>query len=165
MKTDRIISALIAALCIFVVSASFYIENVLGVEPCFLCLVQRGIFALLIIISLVAFFKHNSWVVRKTYAVSGLFLSVLGIAAAWRQVWLQNQPMSVAHNCLPRFSYLVENMPLNKTLDLFKGATQCSHYAWTYQGLSLAGWSVLAFSIVALFMVAYLLAQKCASKI
>ncbi|HYF98370.1 MAG TPA: disulfide bond formation protein B [Coxiellaceae bacterium] len=148
MNTYRLVSLLIALLTLFIVGASFYIENVLGMKACMLCLIQRACFGLLFVMSLVAFFQYASVTMGKIYTRGGLIFSLVGLTAGLRQIWLQHQPMSVADNCLPRFSYLVENMPIDKTLGLFHGKTNCSDYVWAYHGLSLASWSAIAFGVI-----------------
>lgn len=164
MSASRLIHLLVALIALSVIIASFYMENVLGMQTCILCLIQRIIFGLLGAIGLVAFFYRAAPLgLQKFYAWGSVVLSMAGIATAARQIWLQHQPLSVTHNCLPRFSYMVQNMPLNKTLSVFKGTTNCSEFVWTYQGLSLAGWAAVCFGIILILMLAQALALRCAN--
>ncbi len=164
MNASRVIHLWVALIAVSAIIASFYMGNVLGMQTCILCLIQRIIFGLLGAVALVAvFYRAAPLGLQKFYAWSSVVLSIAGIATAARQIWLQHQPLSITHNCLPRFSYMVENMPLKKTLSIFKGTTNCSEFVWTYQGLSLAAWAAVCFGIILLLVLAQALALRCAN--
>ena len=165
MNTSRFVYVWVALIALSAVAGAFYLDNLLGTPLCILCKIERIIFGLIGVVALAALLHRSQLLMQKIYAWSALFLSLAGLATAARQVWLQQQPMSVVHNCLPRFSYLVENMPANKALDLLKGTTNCSDFTWTYQGLSLAGWAAVAFGLVVLLMLAQSLALRCAGRV
>ncbi len=152
MNIIRMINLLGLAICALVLGVSFYVENVLSLHPCSLCLLQRAAFGLLALLFIMSFFHQSSLRAQKFYSRGGLLLSLVGAALAARQLWLQHQPLSVLHSCLPRFSYVMENTSLNKTLGLFKGNTQCSEFVWTYSGISLAGWALISFGVLMLLL-------------
>lgn len=91
---------------------------------------------------------------QKVFSVLILLSSVGGFGTAARQVWLQHLPPERVPECAPGLQYWLENMPVLKTLELlFKGAGTCAEVDWTLLGMSMAGWSMIMFSL--LFIAAF----------
>ncbi|MCK5355437.1 MAG: disulfide bond formation protein B, partial [Methyloprofundus sp.] len=63
-----------------------------------------------------------------------------------RHVWLQNLPPEEVPECSPGLSYIFENFPLTETLKLMlNGTGECADVLWTFLGLSIPGWTFVAF--------------------
>ena len=126
----------------------FYLQHVVGLEPCPMCIVQR--YALILIVLIAALAGATG---RKLLNSAGSFLLVLlgggGAFVAARQSWLQWFPPEVV-TCGRDFYGMVENFPLNRAIPMiFKGSGDCTKIDWTFLGLSIANWSFMWFVAIA----------------
>ncbi|MFN3579774.1 MAG: disulfide bond formation protein B [Pseudomonas sp.] len=149
--------ALIA--CVTLMAIALYMEHVLGLEPCPLCIIQR---VLVIVIGLVclAAVLHNPLpatgldrrLAARFYALGVTLFAMAGAAVAGRQVWLQHQPADQLPSCLPSLDYMMDVLPLQEMLSLlFSGTADCAKVDWTFMGLSIAEGTLLAFIGFSLF--------------
>ena len=143
-------------MCAAPLAYAYYLQYFEGQDPCPLCLVQR-FFYYGILIVLAAGALHGSG--RKgaiAYSIGALLFAAGGTATAVRQVWLQHLPADQVPACGPDLYYMVENLPLGRTLQLLlRGSGQCAEVHWTFLGHSIAEWSLawfLAFAALALFL-------------
>jgi disulfide bond formation protein DsbB len=150
----RIASAAAAAACAALLGYAYYLQYVVGLNPCPLCLVQRGFFyAVMAAFALAALHPH------RIYPGFAALFALGGIAAAGRQVWLQHLPPERVPACGPDLYFMLENFPLTRTLStLIKGTGECAAVDWTFLGLSIAEWSLLWF--IALLVLALWLVLK-----
>lgn len=152
----RRVLALVCAGSVAMLAFGLYLQHVVGLEPCPMCIVQR--YALLwvaLIAGLTALFS-----VRRVL-VSGASLLLLssgfGAFVAARQSWLQWFPPEVSA-CGRDFYGMVENFPLQRVIPMiFKGSGDCSKIDWTFLGLSIANWSFLSFSVISLIALVVIL--------
>lgn len=148
-RHPRRVFALLFAACIGMLSFGMYLQHVVGLVPCPMCIVQR--YALL----LIAIIAGLSWASsRKSLHVGGalLLLASAGFGAyvAARQSWLQWYPPEVV-SCGRDFYGMIETFPLQRVIPMiFKGSGDCSAVDWTFLGGSIANWSFLCFSGIAL---------------
>jgi protein dithiol:quinone oxidoreductase len=149
MITFRRGTALGALVCALLLSYGYYLQYVKGLQPCPLCLVQRGFFyAVLIVFALAALHGKIRWV----YASLVMLFAAGGIAAAGRQLWLQSLPPDKVPQCGPDLYFMLENFPLSRTLEkLITGTGECAVVDWSFLGLSIAGWSLVWFVILAVY--------------
>ena len=151
MITFRRGAALGALVCALLLGYAYYLQYVKGLQPCPLCLVQRGFFyAVLIVFALGALHGRMRWL----YASLVMLFAAGGAAAAGRQVWLQSLPPDKVPQCGPDLYFMLENFPLSRTLEkLITGTGECAVVDWSFLGLSIAGWSLVWFVILALYAV------------
>ena len=133
-----------------------YLQHVVGLNPCPMCIVQR--YALIGVVVLGAI----GWRLRgRGLTVSALLLALtagFGGFTAARQSWLQWYPPEVV-TCGRDFYGMVENFPINRAIPMiFKGSGDCTKVDWTFLGGSIANWSFLAF--VAFALAGLLIASK-----
>jgi disulfide bond formation protein DsbB len=140
-------AALAALICALLLAYAYYLQYVKGLEPCPLCLVQRLFFyGVLIVFALGAL--HGRMAVL--YGGLAILFALGGAAAASRQVWLQSLPPDQVPQCGPDLYYMLQNFPLSRTLEkLIKGTGECAVVDWSFLGLSIAGWSLVWFVILA----------------
>src|SRR3954471_23622963 len=121
-----------AALCAALLGFGYYLQYVQGLEPCPLCMVQRGFFyAVMALFILAAIHGPRNWGARVYAALSGVF-ALGGAAAAARQVWLQHLPPDKVPQCGPDLFFMMENFPLSRTLKpLVSGTGECAAVDWT----------------------------------
>ncbi len=129
-----------------------YLQHAVGLEPCPMCIVQR--YALI----LVAVFAGVSALLSGRNA-HGVGLSAMGAMAAFgafvaaRQSWLQWNPPEIL-SCGRDFFGMIESFPLKRAIPMiFKGSGDCSEIDWTFLGLSIANWTFLVFSGIAVLAV------------
>jgi disulfide bond formation protein DsbB len=64
-----------------------------------------------------------------------------------RHLWLQSLPTDLAPACGPTLSYLLEAVPVMEALSvLLQGDGNCAKSLWLFLGLTIPGWSLIAFS-------------------
>lgn len=135
--------------CIGLLAFGMYLQLVVGLEPCPMCVVQRYA---LILIAIVA--GITSATGRKGLQITGIsllmLLSVAGAYVAARQSWLQWYPPEVV-SCGRDIYGMIENFPLQRAIPMiFKGGGDCTKVDWTFLGGSIANWSFLWFCAMAL---------------
>src|ERR1700716_3064856 len=132
-----------ALACALLLSFGYFLQYVKGLEPCPLCLLQRGFFyALLIVFLLAALHGPRGKGVIFYGGLASLFAAG-GAAVASRQVWLQHLPKDKVPQCGPDLFFMLENFPLSQTFrKLIAGTGECAVVDWTFLGLSIAEWSL-----------------------
>lgn len=125
----------------------YYMQFVMKLIPCPLCITQRFFIIGVGITALAAFFHQPQKLGRRLYASLGAVLAIIGGGFSSRQVWLQSLPPDQVPACGPDLSYLIENFPLKEAfMVLVRGDGNCAEVTWTFLGLSIAGWTLVAFS-------------------
>ena len=126
--------------------AYFYMERHLGLEACPLCLIDRGIVALIGITFLLALIFNPQRLGQRIFAVIALLFSGFGIAVCWRHLWLQGLPKDQLPECTPGLEYMLETFPLGETIrTIFTSAGECAEIQWTFLGLSIPAQTMLLF--------------------
>jgi protein dithiol:quinone oxidoreductase len=146
---------------------ALYMEHVMGLLPCPLCMIQRGAFVVIALICLAAML-HNPKpaegrrrsAAARVYPALLAFFSIFGAAIAGRQVWLQHLPSDQLPSCLPSLDYMMDVLPLREVVGLlFSGTADCAAVTWTFLGLSIAEGTLIAFICFTFFAVLQLLRQ------
>lgn len=154
----RRVFALLSVVCIGLLAFGLYLQHVMGLVPCPMCIVQRYAFVL---IALIAGLTAASGKKGVHIAGSMLLLATAGFGAfvAARQSWLQWYPPEVV-SCGRDFYGMIENFPLQRVIPMmFKGSGDCSKVDWTFLGGSIANWSFLCFSGIAVLGLAMIWRQ------
>lgn len=132
--------------CVALIAIALYMQHVVGLEPCPLCILQRvaviGMGAVLLVAAV-----HNpaGWG-RRGYAGLTALIALLGLATAGRNVWLQHLPADRVPDCGPGLDYMLEVFPLSRTLEMvFRGSGECAEVQWTFLGLSIPEWMLFVF--------------------
>jgi len=155
----RLLAAAGALACASLLAYGYYLQFFQGQDPCPLCLLQRGSYYLLGILFAAAALHNPGRKGRIGYGIAALLATASGIGVATRQVWLQHLPPEQVPACGPDLFFMVENLPVARTLQLlFRGSGQCAEVKWTFLGLSIAEWSLAWFVLFA--ALALLLALK-----
>ncbi|MCW5655908.1 disulfide bond formation protein B [Hydrogenophaga sp.] len=149
----RRLLGLTALACVALLAFGLYLQHVVGLEPCPMCIVQRyALVAVAVAAGLTALFQGR----RARYggvAVIGL-LAAFGAFVAARQSWLQWNPPEIMA-CGRDFFGMIEAFPLRRAIPMiFRGTGDCSVIDWTFLGLSIANWSFLCFSAIVLLALA-----------
>ena len=149
LDAPRRLLALVAVACIASLAFGLYLQHVVGLEPCPMCIVQRYA---LVMVAIVAGVSAATSSRRSLLAGSALLviLSGFGAFAAARQSFLQWYPPDVV-SCGRDFYGMIETFPLKRAIPMiFKGSGDCSKVDWTFLGGSIANWSFVSFVVIGL---------------
>jgi protein dithiol:quinone oxidoreductase len=152
--------ALVAAGCIGMLAFGIlYLQNVVGLEPCPMCIVQRYALILVTLVAGIASAMSGD----KGRRIGVLLMGTLALGGAFvaaRQSFLQWYPPEVM-SCGRDFYGMIESFPLKRAIPMiFKGSGDCSAIDWTFLGLSIANWSFLCFSGIAALATLLLLRRQ-----
>lgn len=129
----------------------FYLQGVVGLQPCPMCIVQREALILVAVFcALAALRPGRSW--RRAFMALALLAAGFGAFTAARQSWLQWNPPPFA-TCGRDLYGMIESLPLQRVIPMiFKGGGDCAAVDWTFLGGTIANWSFMwfAFCVVAL---------------
>ena len=147
--------ALLALGCTGLLGFGMYLQHVVGLEPCPMCIVQRYAMTLIGVVALLGL-VWRSVLGGRVLAVLAVLLAAGGAFVAARQTWLQWYPPEVA-SCGRDFYGMIESFPLQRAIPLiFRGSGDCSKVDWTFLGGSIANWSFVAFVGMALWLLVML---------
>jgi disulfide bond formation protein DsbB len=136
---------LIFIVCTLMILAAAYMEHVMKMIPCSLCITQRGFVVLTGLLALAAALHNPALTGKRVYAVLGIISPILGACFAGRQLWLQSLPADQVPACGPGLAYMFEVFPFMDALKLLlQGDGNCAHVD-KILGLSLALWTLIAF--------------------
>lgn len=135
-----------ALFTLILLAFGFYLENVEGLKPCPLCLLQRIVYALIGVLFIIAAIQKPKSLGKSIYSLLIFIVSGIGIALAWRQIYLEQIPASARPACTPSLDFLLTNLPPTKVLStILIGSGECGEVLWRFWGMSLGEWSLLAF--------------------
>jgi disulfide bond formation protein DsbB len=132
--------------CVGLMGYALYLQFVLQLEPCPLCVFQRFCVIGMGLVFLVAIFHNPGRGGATVYALIQLVIGGTGAALAARQVWLQSLPKDQVPACGMGLSYMLETLPLTETLrKVIEGSGECAEKGWEFLHLSIAGWTLVFF--------------------
>ncbi|MDO4794408.1 MAG: disulfide bond formation protein B [Brachymonas sp.] len=121
-----------------------YLQNVVGLHPCPMCVVTRYCFVLTALAALGGAVLSSRAAHACALALVGVF-SVCGAFVSARQSWLQWYPPEFS-SCGRDFYGMIEQLPLSRAIpQFFSGDGDCSQIDWTFLGGSIANWAFLCF--------------------
>lgn len=136
--------------CISMLGIAGYFQFVEELEPCPLCISQRIALLLVAIVMICAVLHNPRKFGIRFYALTSTFAALIGAGVSARHVWLQHLPPDEVPECGPGLEYIFENFPLAETLKLMlNGTGECAEVLWTFMGLSIPGWTLVAFLALA----------------
>ena len=147
----RRVLGLICLASVLMLAFGLYLQHVVGLEPCPMCIVQR--YALVLVALLAGLGSALRGRVLHLVTSTLVLMTALGGAfVAARQSWLQWYPPEVV-SCGRDFYGMIETFPLQRAIPLiFKGSGDCTKIEWTFLGGSIANWSFVNFTLIALVM-------------
>ena len=122
------------------------VEFALGLAPCPLCMMQRIWFALTGIVAWIGLSHNPRWGI---YPLVSALCAMVGGGFAIRQLWLQSLPADQVPSCGPDLSYMIDAFPLGDLLvAMTSGTGDCAVIHDVIPLMSIAGWSLLGFSLL-----------------
>jgi len=143
-RSPRRVFFAISLVCVALLAFGQYLQHVVGLNPCPMCIVQR--YAMILVASCAALAGVGN---RKGIQVAGgaatVLLAVAGAYVAARQSWLQWYPPEIV-SCGRDLYGMIETFPLQRAIPMiFKGSGDCTAIDWTFLGGTIANWSFLWF--------------------
>lgn len=135
--------------CLAMLGFGLYLQHVVGLNPCPMCIVQRYALMTVAALALVGGLI-GSGLLGRILATLMVASAGFGAFVAARQSWLQWYPPEVV-SCGRDFYGMIENFPIGRAIPMiFRGSGDCSKVDWVFMGLSLANWSFISFVLMAM---------------
>lgn len=141
---------LLSLACAGLIATALYMQYAMGLEPCYLCIVQRVFVVVTGAVALLAFIHNPGLAGTRVYAGLTAVSAFAGAGFSTRQVWLQSLPADQVPACGPPADYLFSSFSFAEWLPiLLRGDGNCAKVDWTFLGLSIAGWMLIIFVAMA----------------
>lgn len=153
--TSRMLFLGLFLACAGLMAFGYYLQYAVGLEPCPLCMTQR---VFIVSVGLTGLFgavhgPRGAGGVRA-YGLTGLLFCLVGGAFSVRHVWLQSLPADQLPACGPSIDYILDTFPPMEALEvLLRGNGSCAVIDWSFLGLSIPAWTLVAFTGMALALV------------
>ena len=152
MSIQRMLLAGGVAACVALMAAALWLQHVQGLEPCPLCVLQRGAVIALGVVMLAGAIHDPGTAGRRVYGVLVTVAALAGAGVAGRHVWLQSLPPGQAPECGPGLEYMLGAFPLTDVIGMvLRGSGECAQVQWTFLSLSIPEWTLLMFIAFTLF--------------
>ena len=147
LPSSRIVNlAGFAGTVIAMLFAIVVLENMMGLEPCPLCMIDRVLVVFLGALFLLAALHNPNALGHRLYGGLITLVSLAGVGVCLRHIWLQNLPPEEIPTCAPGLDYMLESLPLSETLRvIFTTSGECAAIDWTFLGMTLPQQTLLVF--------------------
>lgn len=146
LANRRLVNLLGFVACVLMLAFALFVEKVMHIEPCPLCMFQRVGVAALGLVFLVAAI-HNPAKLSGARVYSALiFLVALfpGYVSA-RHVYIQSLPPGSVPSCGATLDFMLEVFPLMEVVrKVLTGGGECAKIDWQFLGLSMPVWVLIA---------------------
>ncbi len=143
LTNSRVLLGLISLACLSMIVVALYMQHVMYLHPCNLCIVQRVAFIITGIIAFIGVLHTNK---RRLWASLTALAAAVGSLFSMRQLYLQGLPPEDVPACGPGLEYLFEALPFQKAVEqLLMGDGNCAEVQWTFLTISIPGWALISF--------------------
>ena len=130
-----------------VLFAVLYLQGVLFLTPCPLCVVDRVLILAMAVIFLMATLHNPRRKGQLVYASINLLLVISALLVALRHVWLQHLPADQVPECGAGLSFMLDVLPLWDVVEkVFTGSGECAEIQWQFLGLSIPEQTLFLFT-------------------
>jgi disulfide bond formation protein DsbB len=124
---------------------ALYAQYQLGLEPCPLCIVQRVAIITLGVVFLAAALQHPRGGGRHVYTALIGVAALATAALATRHLYIQSQPPGSMPSCGAPLAVMLKFSPLTEVVrKVLTGGGECSQVNWSFAGLAMPAWVLLA---------------------
>ena len=123
-------------------SGAQFMEHVLALAPCPLCLMQRIWVMIGGLVALAALVDRPT---RLAYPIFAIAAALAGAGFAVRQLYLQSLPPEAVPACGPDLGYMFEAFPFSDVLKAMTFGTGDCAQVMKVLGVNIAVWSLLGF--------------------
>lgn len=140
------------AFCALMMAVALGLEHLGGLAPCPLCIFQRvAVLAAGAVFAVAAIHDPRGRGGAVAYGLAALAAVGAGIGLAGRHLWLQSLPADEVPSCGPGLDYMMEVLPLQEVVAMVLNASgECAEISARLLGLSLPGWTLIGFLVLAL---------------
>jgi disulfide bond formation protein DsbB len=133
--------------CAGMLAFGYYLQFVVGLEPCPLCILQRiMLLATGLAFLLAAIHRPARRSVAAIYAGVTVLCAVAGAALAARHTWIQHLPEDRRPACGPSLDFMLSTFGPAKALGrILRGSGECGLVDWTFLSFSIPEWTLAAF--------------------
>jgi disulfide bond formation protein DsbB len=131
--------------CAALIGYALYVQYVMGLEPCPLCILQRVAVIVAGGLFLLAFLHDPAERGARVYGVLIDLVALAGIAVAARHMWIMAQPPGAVAECGASLDYMMDVLPLHEVLGkVLTGSGECAKLDWQFLGLNMPTWVLIA---------------------
>jgi len=124
---------------------AWYVQGVLRVEPCPLCIFQRVGVAGMGVLFLMAWLHAPKGTGARIYGVLVGTAALLTMAIAARHLWIQHLPEGAVPACGATLNYMLDVFPLSDVIrKVLTGSGECHQVNWTFLTLAMPTWVMIA---------------------
>ena len=141
--------------CAGMLAFGYYLQFIVGLEPCPLCILQRVMLLATGIVFLLAAIHHPArGVGSRVYAGAIALCAVTGAAISARHTWIQHLPEDQRPACGPSLDFMLSTFGPVKSLGrILRGSGECGKVDWTLLSFSIPEWTLAAFLAFAIWAV------------
>lgn len=130
---------------------ALYAQYGLGLEPCPLCIFQRVTLIALGVVFLAAALQHPRGGGRYVYAALAGLAALATAALATRHLYIQSQPPGSISSCGAPLEVMLQYSPLTEVVrKVLTGGGECSQINWTFAGVAMPAWVLVAALVLGL---------------
>jgi len=145
--------------CAGLIAWALYLQYVMELEPCPLCVFQRVAVIATGVVFLVAALHGPGRGGATFYAVLTFVTAGIGAGLAAWQVWIQAQPKGSVAACGMGLDYMLDTLPLTDVIArVLKGSGECAEQGWVFLGLAIPSWTLVFF--IAMIVAAVALVRR-----
>jgi disulfide bond formation protein DsbB len=146
IPSSRIVYLSLFIACGLLMAAALFMEHVMALEPCPLCIMQRVMVIATGVIALLAALHGPAKIGIQVYGALVVTTAAGGAMLSMRQLWLQSLPADQVPSCGPGLDYLLDVFPLTEVLTMIlSGDGSCAEVVWSLFGISIPGWTLAGF--------------------
>jgi disulfide bond formation protein DsbB len=149
--TSRRLYAYLLGFSLLLLIASFILQYGFHLHPCPLCMIDRMLVGMLVLLFGVALWHNPKGYGQTLYGLLGFSLTLTGIATTARHLWILHLPKELAPACTPGIDYLMETFPVTEVfMIILKGSGECAQFNDAWLGVSLPAWTMAGFIVLAI---------------
>jgi len=135
--------------CLGLMGYALFAQYGLGLEPCPLCILQRVSVITAGALFLLALLHDPGDRGARVYGVLIDLAALAGIVVAARQIWIIAQPPGSVAECGASLDYMMAVLPWHEVLGkVLTGSGECAKVDWTFLGLNMPTWVLMALVVV-----------------
>ena len=155
--TPRGLFAATGLAAIGLVAGGLILAHTMNLAACPLCILQRMLYLLLVLESVAAWMVARAALQRRVAALLMLVTTITGAGIAAYQTWLQRWAKGVSCTADQPWWEAFVNWAGSQWPLMFEASGLCSEAGWKFLGLSIAEWSLVAFTSMTVAMLIALL--------
>ena len=130
--------------CVLLMSYALFVQHVLKLEPCPLCILQRVSVISAGLLFLIAAIHDSGDRGSKVYGALIDLAALGGVVVASRHIWVIAQPPGSVAECGASLEYMMDVLPLHQVLGkVLSGSGECAKIDWMFLGLNMPTWVLM----------------------